>query len=93
MSNGSVAVRCIYHIRNLWRIRRHLDLDSAKLLVNALVSSRLDYCNYILSGIAKTDLTKLQCIWNHLACVVSKSQLFTRIVPLLRSLHWATSKI
>ena len=32
----------IDHIREVWRICRHLDLESAKLLANALVSSRLD---------------------------------------------------
>ena len=41
-----ISVICssfIYHIRDLWHIRHHLDLDSAKLFANALVSSRLDY--------------------------------------------------
>ena len=85
---SAICSSCIYHIRDLWRIRRHLDLDSAKLLVNALVSSRLDYCNSRLSGIAETDLTKLQRVLNRLACVVTKSPPFTRSVPLLRSLHW-----
>ena len=81
-----------YHIRDLPRIRRHLDLDSAKLLANALVSSRLDYCNSVLSGIAETDLTKLQRVLNRLARMVTKSPPFTRSVPLLRSLHWLPVK-
>ena len=34
------------------------DLDSAILLATALVSSRLDYCNSLLYGIADIDLTK-----------------------------------
>ena len=45
---------------DLRRIRRHLDLDSAKLLATALVSSRLDYCNSLLYGTADIDLTRLQ---------------------------------
>ena len=49
-------------MRDLWRIRRHLDLDSAKLVSTALVSSRLDYCNSLLYGIA--DLTRLQRVQN-----------------------------
>ena len=69
-----------------------LDLDSAKLLANALVSSRLDYCNSVLSGIAVTDLPKLQRVLNHLAHVVTKSPPFTHSVPLLRSLHWLPVK-
>ena len=89
---SAICSSCIYHIRDLRRIRRHLDLDSAKLLANALVSSRFDYCNSLLSGIAETDLTKLQRILNRLARVVTKSPPFTRSVPLLRSLHWQPVK-
>ena len=85
------AVHVLY-IRDLRRIRRHLDLDSAKLLANALVSSRLDYCNSLLSGITETDLTKLQRVLNRLARVVTKSPPFTRSVPLLHSLHWLPVK-
>ena len=89
---SAICSSCIYHIRDLRRICRHLDLDSAKLLANALVSSRLDYCNSLLSGIAETDLTKLQRVLNCLARVVTKSPPFTRSVPLLRSLYWLPVK-
>ena len=75
-------------MRDLRHIRRHLDLDSAKLLTTALVSSRLDYCNSLLYGIADIDLTRLQRVQNQLARLVTKSPPFTRSIPLLRSLHW-----
>ena len=55
-----VCNSCFYHMRDLRRIGRHLDLDSAKLLATALVSSRLDYCNSLLYGIADIDVTRLQ---------------------------------
>ena len=61
-------------------------------LALCLVSSRLDYCNSLLSGIMETDLTKLQRVLNRLARVVTKSPPFTRSVPLLRSLHWLPVK-
>ena len=89
---SAICSSCIYHIRNLRRIRRHLDMDSVKFLVTALVSSRLDYCNSLLSGVTETDLTKLQRNLNRLAHVVTKSPPFTRSVPLLRSLHWLRVK-
>ena len=46
----SVTLRCI---------RRHLDLDSDKLLATPVVSSRLDYCNSLLYGIADIVLTRV----------------------------------
>ena len=78
--------------RSVWYAMHILDLDSAKLLANALVSSCLDYCNSLLSGVAETDLTKLQRFLNRLARVVTKSPQFTRSVALLRSLHWLPVK-
>ena len=79
---------CFYHMWDLRRIRRHLDLDSAKLLATALVSSHLDYCNSLLYCIADIDLTMLHRVQNQLARLVTKSLPFTRNIPLLRSLHW-----
>ena len=79
-------------MRDLRRVRRHLDLDSAKLLATALVSSSLDYCNSHLYGFADIDLTRLQLVQNQLASLVTKSPPFTRSIPLLRSLHWLPVK-
>ena len=79
---------CFYHVRDLQCIPRHLDLDRAKLLATALVSSRLDYCNSLLYGTADIELARLQRVQNQLARLVTKSPPFTRSLPLLRSLHW-----
>ena len=57
---SAVCSSCFYHMWDLRHPRRHLDLDSAILLATALVSSRLDYCNSLLYGIADIDLTRLQ---------------------------------
>ena len=75
-----------YHIRDPRRIRRHLDLDSAKLLATALVSSRLDNWNSILYGIVDNDLTSLQRVQNRLALTVTKLPPFTHSVPLFPSM-------
>ena len=83
-----VCNSCFYFLRDLWRIRRHLDLDSAKLLATALVSSCFHYCNSLLYGTADIDLTRLQRVQNQLARLMTKSPPFTRDIPLPCSLHW-----
>ena len=49
-----------YHIRDLRRIRIHLNNSTAIYLANALVSSRLDYCNSLLFGCSVKYKTSLQ---------------------------------
>ena len=85
---SSVCNACYYHLRDLRRIRRHLDLDSAKALGHALVSSRLDYCNSLLHGLASREISRLQRVQNRLARIVTKSRPFAHSSPLLKSLHW-----
>ena len=43
-------------LQNISRIRCHLDCDSTKILVQALIISKLDYCNSLFLGIPQYNL-------------------------------------
>ncbi len=92
--NG-VVKSCNYYIRDIRRIRKHLTEDSATALANALVSSRLDYCNSLLFSVPKCYIIKLQRVQNSLARVVTLSPRLTSSAPLRERLHWLpiTSRI
>ena len=55
-------------------------------ITTALVTSRLDYCEFIFHNIAFKDITKLR-VQNCLARIVTRSPRFTHSMSLLRSLH------
>ena len=57
---NKITSSCIYTIRNVARIRHLLDLDTTKTLMQALVLSRMDYCNSLLLGCSGYLLQKLQ---------------------------------
>ena len=57
---NSVSKSCHFHIRDIRRIRHLLPLSAATALANSLVSSKLDYCNSLYSGISQSNLNKLQ---------------------------------
>ena len=61
---------CYYHLKDLRRIRKFLSVETAALLANSMISSRLDYCNSLLYGISKYNVAKLQKIQNALCRIV-----------------------
>ena len=77
------------YIRQLRQIREYLDLNSSKTLANALVISRLDYCNSLLFGLPNSTLHRLQLIQNSLArATVPQTKRYDHITPILKQLHW-----
>ena len=75
-------------MRDLRRIRKHLDNNTATALANALISSRLDYCNSLLYLVPKAHIYKLQRVQNALTRIVTNSNRYTSASRLLEQLHW-----
>ena len=61
---GKIVSSRFFHLCQLKAIRRCLQTDSAKSLVNALIFSRLDYCNSIYAGLLQTQLDCLQSVFS-----------------------------
>jgi len=57
-------------------------------LVQTCVSSRLDYCNYFLVGVAEVHLCRLQSVENAAAPLVSDAGRHDHITPVLATLRW-----
>lgn len=70
---SKICSTSFYHIRQLRQIRSSLDSNSAIILANALVNSKLDYCNSILQGLPSCSIQRLQLVQNSLARVVVPS--------------------
>ena len=81
-----------YHIRDIRRIRHLIPSTALIPLANALVSSRLDYCNSLYTGISKSNLNRLQRIQNSLARAVTRTAKYEHITPVLKTLHWLPIK-
>ena len=85
---SSICKSCFMHLRDFRRIRRHLPKIVAVALANALVRSRLDYCNSLFRSLSCRDLRRLECLQNSLARIVTNTSKFSHITPVLKSLHW-----
>ena len=60
----------------------------AERVVNALVTSRLDYCNGLLYGLTEANFNRLQRIQNAAARCVLKRSRDSSATAMLNLLHW-----
>ena len=70
-----------YQLRQLRGMIQSLTPDTTKTLVHAFISSRLDYCNSLLSGIANQQLKRLQSVQNAAAHLVTGTRRSDHITP------------
>ena len=79
--NNIVEV-AFYHLRNIAKIRKYINVTTAEVLVHAFINSKLDFCNSLLHGLPKYEINKLQSVQNAAARVIACLRKF------LKELHW-----
>lgn len=85
---NSITKSAYYHLKNIARIRDFMPKQDLEKVIHAFISSKLDYCNGLFTGLSKKAIRKLQYIQNAAARVLTKTRKFDHITPILRSLHW-----
>ena len=60
--------------------------DAAKTLVQAFISSRLDYCNALLYGVVEGMMRRLQPVQNAAARLITGARRRDHTTPILRAL-------
>ena len=84
-----VAARCFYQLRQLWSICPVLSADNTRMLVHALIASRVDYCNSILCHVADVHLHPFQLVLDAAARLVVKKWKYNSITSTHHDdLHW-----
>ena len=73
-------------------IRRFLSYKHCDILIHAFVTSRIDYCNSLLSGLPQFLLLKVQYVQNAAASLLTHSNKYDHISPILKDQHWLPIK-
>ena len=85
---AKVCGTAYYILKNVARIRNLLTPEVAKIIVQGLVISKLDYCNGLLLGISNHQLNKLQIVQNMDCRVIKNLRKFDHITEAMKDLHW-----
>lgn len=59
-----------------------------EMIIQAFISSRLDYCNTLFTCLNQTSLNCLQTVQNAAAQLLTRNNKRWHIMPILCSLHW-----
>ena len=62
-----------YYIHNIRRIRKYLAVETIRTLVHAVVIGRFGYCNSLLYGLPMKSISKLQCVQNAAARLITNT--------------------
>ncbi len=82
-----ISRTAFFHLRKIAKIRSILSQKDAEKLVHAFITSRLDYCNSLLSGCTKKSQKTLQLIQNAAAHVLTGTRKREHMYPVLASLQ------
>ncbi len=71
-----------------------LSISNAEMLIHALMTSRLHYCNALLGGCSARLINKLQMVQNAAARVLARTRKYDHVSPVLSlaTLHWLPIK-
>ena len=63
----AVCKLAFFHLRNIAKIRKYISFTHCKVLIHAFITSKLDYCDSLLSGLRQDHINKLQLVQNSAA--------------------------
>ncbi len=85
---AKTAWSCRFALHNIRKIRPYLTQHAVQLLIQALVISRLDYCNALQAGLPSNTIKPLQMIQNAAARLVFSEPKIAHVTPVFISLNW-----
>ena len=83
-----ICKSAFYHLHNIAKIRKFISFKDCETLIHAFVSTKLDCCNSLLSGLLQNQIQKLQYVQNSAAHLLTGTRKYYSIAPILKELHW-----
>ena len=85
---NNVVALCYKLLSDIAKVKHLLSSKHTELLVHAVISSRLDYCNSLLYVANKNLINKLQKVQNAAARIISNRRKHDSVSDVLVNLHW-----
>ena len=78
----------ILHSENIARVWNLLTPEVAKIIIQGLVISKLDYCNGLLLGVSAHQMNKLKIVQKMCCRIIKNLRKYDHITDAMKDLHW-----
>lgn len=85
---GQVGKSSFFHLQNIVCIHPSLNFGDAETGIHVFITSRLDYCNSLYSGLPTKAIHRLQMVQNSAARALAYNKKSAHITPIPYQLHW-----
>ena len=75
-------------LKRIAKVRHSLTKEATKILIQSLVLGRIDYCNSLLLGTSKHQISKFQQLQNMSCRIICNLRKFDHISTAMADLHW-----
>jgi len=90
---NSVVSASFFQLKCLRKLKHILTFKDLEIVIHALISSQLDYCNALNGGINQSSISRLQFVQNAAARFLTGTKKREHITPIIvASLHWLPVK-
>ncbi len=90
---NAVVKSSFFQLRSAAKVKHFLSIRDLERVIHALISSHLDYCNYLDIGLTQSTLYRLQMVQNAAARFLTGTKKRDHITSVLASLHWLPIKL
>ncbi len=89
---SNICKTAVFHLKNISKLRPMLSMSNAEMLINAFMTSRLDYCNALVGGCSARLINKLHMVQNAAARVLTRTRKYNHLSPVMSTQHWLPIK-
>ena len=82
---NNVCKTAFFHLRNIAKIRKFLSYRQCEVLIHAFISSKLNHCNVLLSGLQISQVKRLQHVQNPAARPLTATSSYEHVTPILEA--------
>ena len=80
----AITKSAFYHLKNIAKIKNVISPGDQEKLIHAFITSRVDYCNGLFTGLPQKAIKSLQIIQNAAARLLTRTKKIDHITQVLK---------